>query len=252
MRLPALLACACLLPAVEPVLTVPRAAVAPLVTADPADPAWAGVPAIALGPVENPTPGASLPPTTVQAQWLPEALHLRFACRDDEIHAPIRGRDAMLYQADAVEAFIDPVGDGRAVYEFQVSPNADLFDQLILCTAPEMRWQADGIWAVPPHETWFLLEWNNRSGMRVAAKAAALPDGPGWLADLAIPAEVLQRSGRKAFAPGTLRAHLVRVDHQAGADGKRLFATATLAPYPNGNPHRTAARMARLELAAGR
>jgi hypothetical protein len=232
------------LPAAEvPHVIVPRSSQAPAVTADPADPAWTGIPGIPLGPVEDAASGTVLPQTTIQLQWQPQALHVRFTNRDDEIFAPQHGRDAPLFQADAVEAFIDPVGDGRAVYEFQVSPHADVFDQLILATAPEMRWLANGIWDIPACETWFMLEWNC-AGVHQAARQVP----SGWIADLAIPAEVLRRSDRTAFAPGELRAHLVRVDYKLTAAGSRLFTSASLAPYPNGNPHRTASRMAKLTL----
>lgn len=247
----ALVLCACcgLLVADEASLRVERAAVAPRVSAELDDPAWSGVPETPLGPVEQPTAGTTLPATTVRALWLPEALHIRFACRDDDIYAPITGHDAPLYQADAVEVFIDPVGDGRAVYEFQVSPHGDVFDQLILATAPQMTWAANGIWTIPDSDIWFLPQWDPRQPMHVAAKPAQWPDGTGWIADLAIPAEVMRRAGRGQFAPGPLRAHLVRVDWQAAPPRpERLFASASLAPYPNGNPHRSAVRMARLEL----
>jgi len=233
--------------AAEPVIVVRQANIQPAVTADPVDPAWVGVPIIALGPVENQTVGSVLPQTGVQLVWLPTALYVRFLCRDDDIYAPLIGRDALLYKADAIEVFIDPVGDGRAVYEFQVSPNGDLFDQLILNTAPIMSWKTDGIFAGSANESWAMLEWNAKN-IHQAARSVSLPDGPGWIADIAISTEVLRRTRAPTFGLGSLRAHLVRVDQQLQADGSRLFSSASFAPYPNGNPHRTAVRMGRLEL----
>lgn len=69
--------------------------------------------------------------TRVRACWTDEILYMRFECEDDNIVSPYTERDDPLYEADVVECFLDPIGDGRAYYEFNVSPHNVVFDAYI-------------------------------------------------------------------------------------------------------------------------
>lgn len=69
--------------------------------------------------------------TKVRACWTDTTFHMQFECEDDYIVSPYADRDDPLYEADVVECFIDPAGDGRAYYEFNVSPHNVIFDAYI-------------------------------------------------------------------------------------------------------------------------
>lgn len=57
-----------------------------------------------------------------------EHLYLAFEVSDSLLRAERRGRDAHLWEQDAVEVMLDPDGDGRDYMELQVSPRGDVFD----------------------------------------------------------------------------------------------------------------------------
>ena len=60
--------------------------------------------------------------------WTDDAVYFGFQVDDSDIYAPHQTRDDPLYAYDVVEVFIDPEGDGRDYFEFEVSPRGTLFD----------------------------------------------------------------------------------------------------------------------------
>ncbi|HBQ13874.1 MAG TPA: hypothetical protein DEF51_22975, partial [Myxococcales bacterium] len=46
----------------------------------------------------------------------------------DFVKNTLEGRDAHLWEQDAVEIMVDPDGDGRNYFELQVSPTGQVFD----------------------------------------------------------------------------------------------------------------------------
>lgn len=231
------------MPPVPPALSVTRLAVAPLLTAVADDPAWATATRIEqLGPCRAwegvDVPG---PVTSVLLGWMPEALYIRFVCTDAEIHAPIHGRDADLYKGDAVEVFLDAVGDAHTTMELQVNPAGDLLDQMnALVEAPRAQpgngllpWDQVG-------SSWFGVRTWTCEGLRHAAAHTT----DGWIVDVAIPAKpALARLRREVFAPMDLRLNLVRCDYPPHADGtdRTLVMSAwsmTMAGCPHASPSR--------------
>lgn len=236
------LATASVLGAVEPATTVARATIAPLVTADPADPAWHGVATIALGPCLG-QPADGLPATTAALLWEPGFLHVRYRCTDTAVVPAAADRDP--YTGDAVELFLDPVGDARLFIEFQGGADGRVWDQLWLLTVPA-RSGADGVLApeIMGRDQWSIPRWGC-NGLRFAAHP--LPGGDGWIADLAVPAKpVLRRLGLDAFAPMRLRADLLRLDYRHIGDASpSLLAWAPVVP---GRPHRSPQAYGELQL----
>lgn len=216
-----------------PAAAVPRAAIAPLVQAAEDDPSWVAAPRLALGPCRG-QPADLVPPTTVSLLWEPGFLHLRYRCTDPRLVPAPAGGDP--YKGDAIELFLDPVGDARMYAEFQGGVDGRTWDQLWLLTA-EARSGPDGV-LVPEQmgrEQWAIPQWPC-PGLRYAARPLA--DGSGWLADLAVPAKpLLHRQGWDAFRPMTLRANLLRLDY--GRPQPPDPVIAAWAPVVPGRPHRS-------------
>lgn len=79
-------------------------------------------------------PGNGNPPSATEAHatammlWDDTNLYVGFHVTDDNLVDPSTERDNHLWEHDAVEVMIDPDGDGRNYYEFQVSPKNQRFD----------------------------------------------------------------------------------------------------------------------------
>ncbi len=236
-----------------PQLDVPQLTVIPALTADPADPAWATaavIPALAAPLLETGKPFTTpLAGCEVRLGWTPEALYLRFLVRDDDTWSPtVPVRDGKLYQGDCVEVFLDPVGDGLALAEFQFAPNGAIFDQQLLLTTPP-RYQSDGrlAWSILK-DLWAMTEWNC-DGIR--ATTSPWPAGSGWICDVLLPAKpLLRRLNRDHFEPMQLRANLARYDWRpphASAD----LVPAYWSPVIFGCPHFSHGRLGTLNLVPG-
>jgi hypothetical protein len=209
------------------------------------DPAWNQ--AVTLPPMTQSLGAPPLPDfpytTTVKLLWSPDDLYVRFVCRGNEIYTPEHGRDAPIYKGDAVEVFLDPVGDGREWVELECNANNDVFDQIFLCTAdpkfdPSLC-QAPGM----DRNTWNFLSWNLTGLRTAAAKISLAPGEQDWIVDLAIPAkELLHRLGMKQYAPMTLRGDFLRYAHPPSAPGgTRTLFSLNWSPVSYGRPHRSPA-----------
>jgi hypothetical protein len=233
-------------PVILPSIEVPRLTVAPLITADEQDQAWnvaAVIPGLSLSR-RSPPQAHPIVSTTVRLGWDPAFLYLRFICADEEVFQPVQGRDAELYRGDAVEVFLDVVGDGAAVVELQFSPGGDAFDQMILLTAP-LRSNPDGTMPgdLINRDMWTDRSWN-MEGLRWAAKRSL----GGWTVDATIPAvSALRRLGIKTWKPMPLRCNLLRYDWLPTKTGRDLLAM-NWSTVQYGCPHISPARMGTLRL----
>ncbi len=240
----------------RPALDVPRAADAPALDARENDPAWQAAASLtSLAPsFGGDFTEADLQPTTVRVMWDEQYLYVRFECVDAAVVAPFGDqRDADHYTGDVSEVFLDPVGDGRAVYELQVTPAGGVLDLLLLLTAePELQENGALAWSQVDTQFWSMREWN-MPGLRSAARRhEPQGDRPArWVSEFAIPAEViLRRTGRKALSAGaTMRANFLRYDYAPTPPGQeaRLIAS-NWSPVQLGCPHISAARMGELRL----
>lgn len=174
--------------------------------------------------------------------WDEDFLYFRFESEDQNILAPFDkpDRDQPLYQGDAVEIFLDVVGDGRQYFEFQVSPRNQVFDQnIVLTAAPRADENFKLLREVLQRDFWLDASWNCEGLKSATAKTKI-----GWVVDIALPAKpVLKRLGLEKFAPMTLRANLLRYDWQ----DKRL-APLNWSPVLNGCPHISPGAMGFLKL----
>jgi Carbohydrate family 9 binding domain-like len=199
----------------------------------------------------------STPPesTQVRVLWCKEYLLVRFDCHDQSIvslggsDAAMAKRDLPYYQADAVEVFLDPVGDGRMYMEFQLSPKKGVFDAIYLCTTtprsgPDFMLEGD----IVNRDLFFIKEWN-LIGLKTAARIWPKSEGPGWSVVAAFPAkEILHRLGQKEFASGMdLRFNFVRFNYFS--DGRPPVEITNWAPVLAGCAHISPAGMGTVVLA---
>ena len=231
-------------PSPLPVVSVPRTASAPAIDGDLADASWSSAAVIdGLLPPLNLVPDApELQRTSVRLIWEPSALYVAFVCDDtDVLCTGTLRRDNDLFREDAVEVFLDPVGDGRAFFEFQVAPDGTVFDAVHLyTTTPEPLGDGRVRPEIAKTDRWSMREWN-LPGFEAAAKRT--PNG--WTAEMRIPtAPLLKRLGRERLdirvAP---RAQFVRCDHDGPAFFQQYWS-----PCIHGNPHNSASRYGTLRL----
>jgi hypothetical protein len=161
--------------------------------------------------------------TQVRTLWSKDCLLIRFDCNDQSIvylpgsDATAAPRDLPYFKADAVEVFLDPVGDGRMYMEVELSPNNGVFDAIYFCTAPprskpdlslENQFADRDLFSLP--------EWN-LAGLKTTTRIWPNSEGTGWSAIAAFPAsEILHRLGRKQFAPGMqMKINFVRFNYSS-------------------------------------
>ncbi len=94
--------------------------------------------------------------------WDEQRLYVAFEVEDDFLRSDLRGRDAHLWEQDAVEIMIDPDGDGSNYFELQVSPTGNMFDT---------RYDSRRVPGPIGH-----ADWNADMSARVAAEGRANDD----------------------------------------------------------------------------
>lgn len=144
--------------------------------------------------------------TTVRGCWDGAMLYLAFACQDAEIHATMTARDSLVWQEEAVEAFIGPYGDLVHYYEFQASPLNTLND--VRVTNPNARGENPTF-----DRGWTCRGW--QSAVRVFGKVNEPGHlSQGWHVEWAIPlASLLEAQAGPVWPGEEWRINLFRIDH---------------------------------------
>lgn len=113
-----------------PELRASRAAGAITLDGNLNEPAWAS--AVRTGNLVNTMTGEPAGETEARASarllWDDTSLYVAFEVTDQHIFDPSAARDDHLWENDAVEVMLDPNGDARDYFEFQVSPRNRVFD----------------------------------------------------------------------------------------------------------------------------
>jgi hypothetical protein len=221
---------------------------APAVTAAADDPAWAGAPQIDQLTLPFGSKQADqILPTQIAVRWDAEWLYIRFTSTGAMPYSPFGDqRDATHYQGDAVEVFLDPVGDGRQYFELQLSPANGVFDQnTLITTEPKSDSKGRLVGSVLATDYWPNVGYDMK-GLRTASRVTGEGAAAVWIADFAIPAEAaLRRLGKKQFAEGmALRINFLRY-HWTGPkeDTKRKLIPMNWSPVVFGCPHQSPAAM---------
>jgi Carbohydrate-binding family 9 len=113
--------------------------------------------------------------TTCRMCWDEQALYVRFDCQDRDIWSTWMNHDDPIYDEEAVEIFISPGSETPThYYEFEVNPNAVVFDALIDNPTSQRRdlhadlaWDCQGLRVCverdDPHHHWtaiIAIPWN--------------------------------------------------------------------------------------------
>ena len=208
-----------------------------------ADPIWQKALAFSLVAPSNVTFATPPEKTEVRVLWSKDFLLVRFDCQDQSIvrlpgaDAAKATRDLLYFKADAVEAFLDPVGDGRMYMEFEFSPDNGVFDAAYFITTtprskPNFLLEDD----VATRDLFVLPEWN-LAGLQTAARIWPETEGRGWSFIAAFPAkEILHRLGKTAFAPGMqMKLNFVRFNYSS--DTRHPLEITNWAPVLGGCAH---------------
>jgi hypothetical protein len=165
---------------IERKYVVRKVAKAPKIDGKLDEAAWKDAPS--AGTFVGTMDGASVRQRTdVKMLWDDKNLYFAFDNQDDDVWGLLTNRDDKLWQQEAVEIMIDANGDGKGYVEFQVSPQATLFDTYL----PEYRKYED---VVDPKAKPF--SWN--SGIKAAVKVDGTLNkredaDKGWTVEIAIP-----------------------------------------------------------------
>ena len=245
-------------PVTRPRVSASQPAVTPLLTAAAEDPAWQFAPQIdglvppLNGNVTSYDAHDPMPlPTQVRLLWDAHNLYVRITCVGPKPYSPFGNkRDAKQYQGDAVEVFLDPMGDQRQYFEIQVSAANGVLDQNTLVTT-EPKNDPDGALT---HEILMSNYWPNLgydiAGLRTATSVAGDGDQTTWITDIAIPADaVMHRLNTKTLEPRTVRMNFVRYHWLAPVEDKsRTLHPLNWSPTRWGCPHQSPAAMGYVDL----
>ncbi|MEW5719085.1 MAG: carbohydrate-binding family 9-like protein [Chloroflexota bacterium] len=150
---------------------------------DTRKPVWQATPAIGLTLAHG--KGKPQQSTTVRGCWDGAVLYLAFDCEDSDVRATMTQRDSLVWQEEAVEAFIAPYGDLIHYFEFQCNPLNTVND--VRVTNPNAR---GGV-------TKFDRAWTC-AGWQTATRKTLR----GWTSEWAIPLAVLLEPGAESVLPG--------------------------------------------------
>lgn len=231
--------------AARPRAQVPYAVEIPALAARIDDPVWEKAEVLSdfTWSLERVPPSIPVFPVEVRVLWCPEALYVRFVSDGANLKAPFTQRDEKHFLGDVVEVFLDPRGEGRRYFEFQVSPANQIFDQRLEIAgkpqvAPSLRLRQASAKDFRADLAW------NAAGLETASRIHEVAGKTKWVVELKIPAAAL---AEKAFAPGTLRANFLRyrpVPVPPGGDTAMLNWATVL----HGCPHLSPWAMGYLEL----
>ena len=115
--------------------------------------------------------------TSVAVLWDPAVLYIGFKCEDPDPKGSMTQRDDPIWEdGNVVEVFLDPAGEGRSFYEFEVNPINTLLD--LFFEDRDQHWKQARRWDAQRTQT--------------AVDIQKSPDDKeviGWSVEIAIPFE---------------------------------------------------------------
>ncbi len=174
--------------------------------------------------------------TTVRLGWSTaaprggdEVLHVRFDVVDDHVVAPFENHDDPVFEADAVEVFLEPCrcAEARQYFEIDIAPNGTVFDALITNrTQPGDR----------RRDITTMADWNC-VGLRCEVGPLIGQTGEGYAVEMAIPWRALTVPGNEAYVvQPEWSINLFRIDRSPGGDEYQAWRPTGLVDF-----HRPAA-----------
>ncbi len=177
------------------------------------EPDWQTAPALALQDIK----GRESPKTIAKLLWDDRYLYIAFECADTDIWATKTQRDDFLWEEEVVEAFIDPDGDGRNYYEFQVNPLGTEIDLLI----PDA---VEGVKDAKGNIRWDCKGWLSAVKVRGTVNKRDDTD-ESWTVEMAIPlSELISHPSSLIPHPDiSWRLNLYRIDRPKGLETDPLL-----------------------------
>lgn len=144
--------------------------------------------------------------TEAKLCWDSTMLYVAFACIDPDIWGTLFKRDDPIYDEEVVEIFIDPDGDMKNYYEFEVSPRNTLFDAIV-CNPSGSQGKGD---------LQVNLEWDCPR-IKTAVKVEGTLDNrtdidKGWTVEMAIPFTSLDAPRIPPMDGDIWKVNLYRID----------------------------------------
>jgi len=165
------------------------------------------------------TPGSLRTSFKVCHDW--RNLYIAFDCQDPDVWSQFTKRDQPLWEADVVEVFIDPKGERKHYYEFELSPRNVVWDGYI--TNPKGKQEG-----IIPDSSWNCAGF--RTGVKVRGTLNRRNDRDlGWTAEMAIPSECLV--GRKAGPGEFWQVNFYRIEAKSKKKIELLAWSPTRQPY---------------------
>ena len=163
-------------------------------TANPDAGPWPGIAPIELR--ETVTGASPEQSTTLRVAWNDHELRVLFCAIDSNPWATHTERDAPLYDEEVFEVFLDPVGDLKSYFEFEVNPLNAVLDLIIRRNrsglVKNFKWQCDNL------------------------RTAVLRTADGWNGEFSIPFRSLIAAPPQ---PGDRwRANFYRIDRPTGRE----------------------------------
>ncbi len=160
--------------------------------------------------------GRQAPATVARLLWDERYLYIAFECADPDIWATKTKRDDFLWEEEVVEVFIDPDGDGRNYYEFQVNPLGTQIDLLI----PDA---VEGVKFAKRNAEWNCQGWLSTVQGHGTVNQRSDTD-EGWTVEMAIPFSELPHPASLSPRPAVAwRLNLYRIDRPKGREGDPLL-----------------------------
>jgi hypothetical protein len=158
--------------------------------------------------IEGPARPAPRYDTRARMLWDDEYFYVSVQMEEPDLWGTLTARDAIVYNDNDIELFIDPDGDTQNYYELEINPLGTVFDLLL------PRTYRDG---GPPIIAWDI------AGLKVGLDARGTVNRPGdrdagWTVEVALPWRILREAapGKRAPRPGEQwRVNFSRVEWQA-------------------------------------
>ena len=159
-------------------------------TADPSGVIWQALaPTWLLDTVSSETPRQR---TWVKVAHDETELRVLFHAEDTEVWATHTQRDALLYEEEVVEIFLDPVGDLNGYFEIEVNPLNAVLD--LVLRRSRSGWKRNFAWQCEGLQTAVRLWSGNgeaKSSRLIDASSIGIPEtlaeANAWSAELSIP-----------------------------------------------------------------
>jgi hypothetical protein len=188
---------------------------------------WTG----AFVDIEGPARSTPRFETRAKMLWDDECFYVGVRMEEPDLWGTLTARDAIVYNDNDVEVFIDPGGDTHNYYELEINPLGTVFDLLL------PRPYRDG---GPPIIAWDI------TGLKVGLDVRGTVNRPGdrdegWTVEIALPWKVLREAApgkRPPRAGEQWRVNFSRVEWQVDVkDGRyvRRLNPSTGKPFASDN-----------------